>query len=106
MKIKKIIITGGAGFIGSHLCRFLVSEGHNVICIDNLLTGSKNNLSDFESFVFMNFSIATRVQVPGLVQKLEERYTFTVSKGRSKTASSIASYVQNTQKMPTIEVHR
>ena len=60
MKIKKIIITGGAGFIGSHLCRFLVSEGHNVICIDNLLTGSKNNLSDFyenSNFTFIEHDI-------------------------------------------------
>ena len=60
MDIKKIIVTGGAGFIGSHLCRFLVSEGHNVICIDNLLTGSKNNLSDFyenSNFTFIEHDI-------------------------------------------------
>jgi len=60
MKIKKIIVTGGAGFIGSHLCRFLVSEGHNVICLDNLLTGSKNNLSDFyenSNFTFIEHDI-------------------------------------------------
>ena len=60
MKIKKIIVTGGAGFIGSHLCRFLVSEGHKVTCIDNLLTGSKNNLSDFyenSNFTFIEHDI-------------------------------------------------
>ena len=60
MKIKKIIVTGGAGFIGSHLCRFLVNEGHNVICIDNLLTGSKKNLSDFyenSNFTFIEHDI-------------------------------------------------
>ena len=60
MKIKKIIVTGGAGFIGSHLCRFLVSEGHNVKCVDNLLTGSKNNLSDFyqnSNFTFIEHDI-------------------------------------------------
>ena len=60
MKIKKIIVTGGAGFIGSHLCRFLVCEGHNVTCIDNLLTGSKNNLSDFyenSNFTFIEHDI-------------------------------------------------
>ena len=60
MDTKKIIVTGGAGFIGSHLCRFLVSEGHNVTCIDNLLTGSKNNLSDFyqnSNFTFIEHDI-------------------------------------------------
>ena len=60
MKIRKIIVTGGAGFIGSHLCRFLVNEGHNVICIDNLLTGSKKNLYDFyenSNFTFIEHDI-------------------------------------------------
>ena len=60
MKIKKIIVTGGAGFIGSHLCRFLVNEGHKVICIDNLLTGSKKNLSGFyenSNFTFIEHDI-------------------------------------------------
>lgn len=60
MKIKKIIVTGGAGFIGSHLCRFLVNEGHKVTCIDNLLTGSKNNLYDFyenSNFTFIEHDI-------------------------------------------------
>ncbi len=40
---KKVLVTGGAGFIGSHLCRRLVSEGHTVIAIDSYLSGSKNN---------------------------------------------------------------
>ncbi len=40
----KILITGGAGFIGSHLCARLVNEGHNVICVDNLITGSLDNI--------------------------------------------------------------
>ena len=60
MNKKKIIVTGGAGFIGSHLCRFLINEGHSVVCIDNLLTGSKNNLSDFfesSNFTFIEHDI-------------------------------------------------
>lgn len=41
---KKILITGGAGFIGSHLCERLLKEGHEVICMDNFFTGSKRNI--------------------------------------------------------------
>jgi UDP-glucuronate decarboxylase len=41
---KKILVTGGAGFIGSHLCERLLNEGHEVICLDNYFTGSKQNV--------------------------------------------------------------
>ncbi len=41
---KRILITGGAGFIGSHLCERLLNEGHEVICLDNYFTGSKSNI--------------------------------------------------------------
>ncbi len=41
----KIIVTGGAGFIGSHLCDRLLNDGHKVICIDNLLSGNKKNIT-------------------------------------------------------------
>jgi UDP-glucuronate decarboxylase len=43
--MKKILVTGGAGFLGSHLCDRLVEEGHHVLCVDNYFTGSKNNIS-------------------------------------------------------------
>jgi len=43
---KRILVTGGAGFVGSHLCRRLLSEGHDVLCVDNLYTGSKSNIID------------------------------------------------------------
>ena len=42
--MKRILVTGGAGFIGSHLCERLVNEGHDVICIDNFYSGSKENV--------------------------------------------------------------
>ena len=42
--MKKILVTGGAGFIGSHLCEKLVEEGHHVLCVDNYFTGSKKNI--------------------------------------------------------------
>ena len=44
---KRILITGGAGFLGSHLCRTLLEEGHDVICVDNFYTGTKANLAPF-----------------------------------------------------------
>jgi UDP-glucuronate decarboxylase len=43
---KRILVTGGAGFLGSHLCKRLLSDGHDVICVDNFFTGSKDNILD------------------------------------------------------------
>ena len=44
MQSKRILVTGGAGFLGSHLCERLIAEGHDVICLDNLFTGVKDNI--------------------------------------------------------------
>ena len=46
MKKEKILITGGSGFVGSHLCKKLLEKGNEIICIDNLFTGSKKNLKE------------------------------------------------------------
>lgn len=46
--MKRILVTGGAGFIGSHLCRSLIESGHEVICLDSFFTGSKRNLRLFQ----------------------------------------------------------
>ncbi len=43
--MKRILITGGAGFLGSHLCDKLIAQGHEVLCVDNYFTGSKNNVA-------------------------------------------------------------
>jgi len=42
--MKKILVTGGAGFIGSHLCKRLLADGHEVLCVDNFYTGAKDNV--------------------------------------------------------------
>jgi len=60
MKSKTILVTGGAGFIGSHLCKRLLNENHKVICLDNLFTGSLNNIESLISnnnFEFVNHDI-------------------------------------------------
>jgi len=60
MKMKTILVTGGAGFIGSHLCERLLTDDHKVICLDNLFTGSLNNIELLKSninFEFVNHDI-------------------------------------------------
>ena len=54
-KSKNILVTGGAGFIGSHLCKALLDLGHHVICLDNLFTGSIKNISDLRDNVNFEF---------------------------------------------------
>lgn len=54
--MKKILVTGGAGFLGSHLCDRLVSQGHHVLCVDNYFTGTKKNIEhllDYKNFEVM-----------------------------------------------------
>lgn len=58
--MKKIIVTGGAGFVGSHLCHKLIQEGHQVYCIDNLFTGKKQNIKNLighDNFDFVNHDV-------------------------------------------------
>ena len=62
----RILITGGAGFIGSHLCRRLVSEGEYVICMDDLSTGSKTNIQDlfqYGNFEFVEWDVTVPIEV-------------------------------------------
>src|SRR5437868_6996848 len=59
------VVTGGAGFLGSHLCDFLVADGSRVICVDNLETGSLQNVEHLrgESFVFLNHDITEHLEI-------------------------------------------
>jgi len=57
---KRVLVTGGAGFLGSHLCARLVAEGYDVICVDNLFTGSKRNIEsllDHHNFEFIRHDV-------------------------------------------------
>lgn len=58
--MKRILVTGGAGFIGSHLCKELVEKGYDVVCMDNFFTGSKKNilpLLDYSNFELVRHDI-------------------------------------------------
>ena len=64
------IVTGGAGFLGSHLCDRLLSEGHNVIAIDNLITGNTGNIAHLagnQNFRFIKHDVTQYISVPGTV---------------------------------------
>ena len=64
--ILNVLITGGAGFVGSHLVERFVSKNYNVTVIDNLLTGSKKNLEPFlenENFTFIDFDVQNHIEI-------------------------------------------
>lgn len=65
----RIVITGGAGFIGSHFCRRLLKDGHQVIAIDNFITSSPENIEELfgERFTFIRYDVTHFVTVPGPV---------------------------------------
>jgi UDP-glucuronate decarboxylase len=53
--VKRVLVTGGAGFLGSHLCERLLAEGHDVLCVDNLFTGSKRNIAHLLGSTYFEF---------------------------------------------------
>lgn len=64
------IVTGGAGFLGSHLCDKLLSEGFKVICVDNLITGNTNNIAHLinnENFKFVKHDVTNYIYLPGRI---------------------------------------
>ena len=67
------VVTGGAGFVGSHLCERLIADGHEVLCVDNLLTGSRRNLRGLEgnpAFKFLDHNISEPLRVEGPVDNI------------------------------------
>lgn len=66
----KAVITGGAGFLGSHLCEYLLAKGHEVVCIDNLITGNLENIEHLignEKFHFLKHDVTNYIHVRGKV---------------------------------------
>lgn len=69
----RIVITGGAGFLGSHLCNNLIQMGHEVICIDNLITGNPDNLVPLignKRFRFINYDVTNFIHIDGRVDAI------------------------------------
>ena len=69
-KKSVVLVTGGAGFIGSHLCDRLIREGRKVICIDNLITGSRDNIKHLFSqrnFIFIKHNVTKHLSIKGSV---------------------------------------
>ena len=65
--MPRTLITGGAGFLGSHLCDYLLNKGHEVICMDNLITGSLNNIKHIKSdkFKFIEHNVTQFINLDG-----------------------------------------
>jgi len=66
--MRRVLITGGAGFIGSHLCDRLTGMGYEVICMDNLLTGNPHNISHlmgYKNFKFIHYDVTNYIHIEG-----------------------------------------
>lgn len=86
----RIVVTGGAGFLGSHLCEKLIEGGDEVICIDNLLTGSKENIANLlnsDKFRFLEYDVSN-----GLPEGLEFERLYHLASPASPNEKSEKSY--------------
>lgn len=71
--MARTVITGGAGFVGSHLCERFLAEGDDVVCVDNLLTGNQQNiahLTDNPKFTFLEHNVSEKIVIPGPVDHI------------------------------------
>ncbi len=69
----RTLITGGAGFVGSHLCERFLAEGHDVLCLDNFITGSPANIQHLQAnprFTFLRHNISNHVEIEGPIDNI------------------------------------
>lgn len=91
--MQTVLVAGGAGFIGTHLCKRLLTENYKVICIDSLITGDRNNLKDIlnnQNFTFLEQDITK-----SLDKKLAVDYIFHLASPASPNKKSPRSYVNH-----------
>ncbi len=72
---KRILVTGGAGFLGSHFCERLIAEGHEVVCVDNLVTGAERNLASVRQsprFHFEQRDICEPLRITGALDEVAD----------------------------------
>ncbi|MCA9308287.1 GDP-mannose 4,6-dehydratase, partial [candidate division WWE3 bacterium] len=78
--IKTSLVAGGAGFIGSNLCEYLIKKGRNVICVDNLFTGNRENIRNLlvkDNFLFINHDVVNPLFLDEML--IDEVYNLTCS---------------------------
>ena len=71
--MARVVVTGGAGFLGSHVCEALIDRGDEVVAIDNLVTGSTDNIAhlfDVDAFTFVRHDVSEHIWVPGEVDRI------------------------------------
>jgi dTDP-glucose 4,6-dehydratase len=71
--MPRTVITGGAGFVGSHLCERFLAEGHDVVCVDNLLTGHRRNIAhllDNPHFSFVEHNVSQIITIDGAIDNV------------------------------------
>lgn len=95
--MNRVLVTGGAGFIGSHLCKDLISNNYEVICIDNLITGKKENIQELlgnKNFTFIEHDITK--QLSALNSSLSAlNYIFHLASPASPNKKSPHSYINH-----------
>lgn len=103
--MKTILVTGGAGFLGSHLCERFLDDGNTVICLDNLLTGSEKNIAHLlsnKNFFFFNHDVTTPF-VSRKFKKIDEIYHFaSPADPNVHSATSYMSHPFETMRVNTI----
>ncbi len=71
--MSRVVITGGAGFVGSHLCERLLAEGHEVVCVDNFLTGRRENIEHLlgrDDFALVEHDVSKPFEIDGPVDNI------------------------------------
>lgn len=93
--MQTVLVAGGAGFIGCHLCKSLLNDNYKVICVDNFITGDKNNLKDLlenPEFTFLEYDITKPIEDLRLEIKNID-YIFHLASPASPNKKSVRSYI-------------